>query len=76
MCPFRLYDWSADPAGADVTALYLEWFMNYGITPAESQGSRPISGLSSDAPLQDQPILIYRPNEPYPINRVFMQHLG
>jgi xylonate dehydratase len=44
--PFRSRDWFADPARADMTALYLERFMNYGITPAELQGGRPIIGIA------------------------------
>ena len=44
--PFRSRDWFADPARSDMTALYLERFMNYGITPAELQAGRPIIGIA------------------------------
>ena len=33
--PFRSREWFADPARSDMTALYLERFMNYGLTPEE-----------------------------------------
>jgi len=44
--PFRSRDWFADPARSDMTALYLERFMNYGFTPAELQSGRPIIGIA------------------------------
>jgi len=44
--PFRSRDWFADPARSDMTALYLERFMNYGITPAELRAGRPIIGIA------------------------------
>jgi len=44
--PFRSRDWFADPARSDMTALYLERFMNYGITPQELQAGRPIIGIA------------------------------
>ena len=44
--PFRSRDWFANPERADMTALYLERFMNYGITPAELQSDRPIIGIA------------------------------
>jgi len=44
--PFRSRDWFADPARADMTALYLERFMNYGMTPEELRSGRPIVGLA------------------------------
>ena len=44
--PFRSRDWFANPDRADMTALYLERFMNYGITPAELQSGRPIIGIA------------------------------
>src|SRR3546814_6550610 len=43
---FRSRDWFADPARADMTALYLELFMNYGLTPAELRDGRPIVGIA------------------------------
>ncbi len=42
---FRSRDWFADPARSDMTALYLERFMNYGITPAELRSGRPIIAI-------------------------------
>ena len=44
--PFRSRDWFADPARMDMTALYLERFMNYGITPKELRSGRPIIGIA------------------------------
>jgi dihydroxy-acid dehydratase len=44
--PFRSRDWFADPARSDMTALYLERFMNYGITPKELRSGRPIVGIA------------------------------
>ncbi len=46
MKPFRSRDWFADPARSDMTALYLERFMNYGITPAELRSGRPIIAIA------------------------------
>lgn len=43
---FRSEDWFADPARYDMTALYLERFMNYGITPEELRSGRPIIGIA------------------------------
>jgi len=44
--PFRSRDWFADPARSDMVALYLERFMNYGITPEELRSGRPIIGIA------------------------------
>ncbi|WP_269715481.1 IlvD/Edd family dehydratase [Caulobacter sp. NIBR2454] len=44
--PFRSREWFADPARSDMTALYLERFMNYGITPGELRSGRPIIGIA------------------------------
>jgi dihydroxy-acid dehydratase len=43
---FRSQDWFADPARSDMVALYLERFMNYGITPNELRSGRPIIGIA------------------------------
>lgn len=43
---FRSRDWFDDPARIDQTAIYLERFMNYGITPEELQAGRPIIGIA------------------------------
>ncbi len=43
---FRSRDWFADPARSDMTALYLERFMNHGITPDELRSGRPIIGIA------------------------------
>ena len=43
---FRSQDWFADPARSDMTALYLERFMNYGLTPEELRTGRPIIGIA------------------------------
>ena len=44
--PFRSRDWFADPARSDMVALYLERFMNYGITPDELRSGKPIIGIA------------------------------
>jgi dihydroxy-acid dehydratase len=44
--PFRSREWFAAPGRSDMTALYLERFMNYGITPEELQSGRPIIGIA------------------------------
>jgi dihydroxy-acid dehydratase len=43
---FRSRDWFADPERSDMTALYLERFMNYGLTPEELRSGRPIIGIA------------------------------
>jgi xylonate dehydratase len=43
---FRSQDWFADPERSDMVALYLERFMNYGITPQELRSGRPIIGIA------------------------------
>ena len=43
---FRSQDWFDNPDHIDMTALYLERFMNYGITPAELRSGRPIIGIA------------------------------
>jgi len=43
---FRSRDWFADPQRSDMTALYLERFMNYGLTPQELRSGRPIIGIA------------------------------
>ena len=42
----RSRDWFANQDRPDMTALYLERFMNYGITPEELQGGKPIIGIA------------------------------
>jgi len=44
--PFRSRDWFADPARSDMVALYLERFMNYGVTPEELRSGKPIIGIA------------------------------
>lgn len=43
---FRSREWFADPHRSDMTALYLERFMNYGLTPDELRSGRPIIGIA------------------------------
>src|SRR3569833_1896599 len=38
--------WIDDPADPAMTALYLERYMNYGITPEELRGGKPIIGIA------------------------------
>ena len=42
----RSQDWFDNPDHADMTALYLERFMNSGITPEELRSGRPIIGIA------------------------------
>jgi xylonate dehydratase len=42
----RSQEWFDDPAHADMTALYVERFMNYGLTREELQSGRPIIGIA------------------------------
>lgn len=42
----RSQEWFDDPSHADMTALYVERFMNYGLTREELQSGRPIIGIA------------------------------
>ena len=42
----RSRDWFDVPARMDQTAIYLERFMNYGITPEELRSGKPIIGIA------------------------------
>ena len=44
--PFRSGEWFAAPHRSDMAALYLERFMNYGLTPEELRSGRPIIGIA------------------------------
>jgi dihydroxy-acid dehydratase len=43
---FRSQEWFDAPHRADMAALYLERFMNYGLTPKELRSGRPIIGIA------------------------------
>ncbi len=43
---FRSRDWFADPERIDMVALYLERFMNSGLTSEELLGGKPIIGIA------------------------------
>ncbi len=43
---FRSQDWFDAPGHIDLAAIYLERFMNYGITPGELRSGRPIIGIA------------------------------
>jgi len=43
---FRSRDWFDDPAHIDMTALYLERFMNSGVTLQELRSGKPIIGIA------------------------------
>jgi dihydroxyacid dehydratase/phosphogluconate dehydratase len=43
---FRSCDWFDDPDRRDQTAIYLERFMNYGITPDELRSGKPVIGIA------------------------------
>ncbi len=38
--------WFDDPDNADMTALYLERYLNYGISREELQSGKPIIGIA------------------------------
>lgn len=42
----RHQDWFDNPDHLDITALYLERFMNYGMTPEELRSGQPIAGIA------------------------------
>ncbi len=42
----RSQDWFDNPDHIDMAALYLERFMNYGLTPEELRAGRPIIGIA------------------------------
>ncbi|HEX8583810.1 MAG TPA: IlvD/Edd family dehydratase [Allosphingosinicella sp.] len=44
--PFRSREWFDAPGRSDMTALYLERFMNYGITRDELRCGKPIIGIA------------------------------
>ena len=44
--PLRSQQWFNDPTHADMTALYVERYMNYGLTRDELQSGRPIIGIA------------------------------
>ena len=44
--PFRSREWFAAPGRVDMAALYLERFMNYGITPDELRCGKPIVAIA------------------------------
>jgi dihydroxy-acid dehydratase len=44
--PFRSREWFDAPHRSDMTALYLERYMNYGITPEELRCGKPIIGIA------------------------------
>ena len=41
--------WWNNPSNPGMTALYLERFLNYGITPGELQSGRPVIGIAQSA---------------------------
>ncbi|MCF2947488.1 dihydroxy-acid dehydratase family protein [Paraglaciecola aquimarina] len=43
---FRSEDWFDNSDHIDLTALYLERFMNYGVTPEELRSGKPIIGIA------------------------------
>jgi len=42
----RSQAWRDNAGNPEMTALYLERFLNYGLTPAELQSGRPIIGIA------------------------------
>lgn len=44
--PFRSRAWFDNPDNPDMTALYLGWYLNYGLTREELQSGKPIIGIA------------------------------
>ncbi|MCG6539005.1 dihydroxy-acid dehydratase family protein [Pseudomonas sp. KSR10] len=44
--PLRSQQWFDDPSHSDMTAIYVERYMNYGLTRGELQSGRPIIGIA------------------------------
>ena len=59
--PFRSREWFDAPGRSDMTALYLERYMNYGLTPEELRCGKPIIGISQSG------------SDLVPCNRVHLQ---
>lgn len=57
----RSEQWWNDPSNPAQTALYLERCLNYGLTPGELQGGRPVIGIAQSA------------NDLAPCNRAHLQ---
>ena len=57
----RSESWWNDPGNPGMTGLYLERFLNYGLTPGELQSGRPIIGIAQSA------------NDLAPCNRAHLQ---
>jgi len=57
----RSEEGSNDPTNPGMTALYLERFLNYGLTPGELQGGRPVNGIAQSG------------NDLAPCNRIHLQ---
>lgn len=57
----RSESWWNDPTNPGMTALYLERFLNYGLTPGELQSGRPVIGIAQSA------------NDLAPCNRAHLQ---
>ena len=57
----RSEHWWNDPSNPGMTALYLERFLNYGLTPGELQSGRPVVGIAQSA------------NDLAPCNRAHLQ---
>ncbi len=61
---FRSRDWFDNPDHIDLTALYLERFMNHGTTPEELQSGKPIIGIAQSG------------SDLNPCNRIHLDLLG
>ncbi|HBJ36145.1 MAG TPA: dihydroxy-acid dehydratase [Planctomycetaceae bacterium] len=59
--PLRSEAWFNDPAQPGMTAIYVERFLNYGLTPGELQTGRPVIGIAQSA------------NDLAPCNRAHLQ---
>jgi len=57
----RSESWFNDPSNPGMTAIYVERFLNYGLTPGELQSGRPVIGIAQSA------------NDLAPCNRAHLQ---
>ena len=62
--PLRSEQWWNDPSNPGMTALYLERFLNSGLTSGELQGGRPVIGIAQSA------------SDLTPCNRVHLQSVA
>ena len=48
---FRSQEWFDNPDNPGMTALYLERYLNFGLTRAELQSGKPLIGIAQTSPI-------------------------